>query len=117
MTDWHLFGKRPPLTHEQWSMEFAQYQQYPEYKQKNATMSLSEFRFIWWMEYGHRQWGRLIGAAFAIPAAVFWYRGYFTTHLKKRVLLCGALLGFQVRPLFIDVIMCIDAIMILCEDV
>lgn len=59
-------------------------------------MSLSEFQFIWWMEYGHRQWGRTIGAFFAVPAAYLWYRGHLTKLLKKRVLLCGVLLGCQV---------------------
>lgn len=32
MTDWHLFGKRPPLTEAEWEREFAQYQEFPEYK-------------------------------------------------------------------------------------
>ncbi|XP_018011467.1 cytochrome c oxidase assembly protein COX15 homolog [Hyalella azteca] len=95
MTDWHLFGKMPPLSHEEWIKEFEQYKQFPEYKMKNKSMALPEFQFIWWMEYGHRQWGRTIGACFAIPAAIFWYRGYFTPLLKKRVLLCGVLLGCQ----------------------
>ena len=96
MTDWNLFGKFPPVSQEEWAREFAQYQLFPEFKLKNKDMTLSEFQFIWWMEYSHRQWGRAIGAAFAVPAAVFWYKGFFTKPLKIRVLLCGALLGFQV---------------------
>ncbi|KAB7500380.1 Cytochrome c oxidase assembly protein COX15-like protein [Armadillidium nasatum] len=32
MTDWHLFGKRPPLTEEEWNKEFSQYKEFPEYK-------------------------------------------------------------------------------------
>lgn len=32
MTDWHLFGKRPPMTEAEWEREFAQYQEFPEYK-------------------------------------------------------------------------------------
>jgi len=95
MTDWNLLGKRPPWSEEQWLKEFAQYQQFPEFKQKNADISLSEFKFIWWMEYGHRQWGRCIGAFFTIPAAAFWYKGYFNRGMKIRVLVCGALIGFQ----------------------
>ncbi|RXG55902.1 cytochrome c oxidase assembly protein COX15-like protein [Armadillidium vulgare] len=34
MTDWHLFGKRPPLTEEEWNKEFSQYKEFPEYKLK-----------------------------------------------------------------------------------
>lgn len=95
MTDWHLLGKRPPWSEESWLREFQQYQQYPEFKKMNSRMTLNEFKFIWWMEYGHRQWGRTIGAFFAIPAAYFWYKGSLSSMLKKRVLLCGALIGFQ----------------------
>ncbi|MBX9771728.1 MAG: COX15/CtaA family protein, partial [Candidatus Obscuribacterales bacterium] len=36
------------------------------------------------MEYGHRMWGRLIGAMFVIPAAIFWKKGYFNSALKKK---------------------------------
>lgn len=48
------------------------------------------------MEYGHRMWGRAIGAFFLIPAAYFWARGRFTPGLKKRVLAFGTLILSQV---------------------
>lgn len=48
------------------------------------------------MEYGHRMWGRLIGAVFYLPAAVLWARGKFNyPGLKPRVLVMGGLLAFQ----------------------
>lgn len=59
-------------------------------------MTLKEFKFIWHMEYGHRQWGRAIGAFFLIPAMYFWVRGRLTPGLKKRVLAFGTLIGAQV---------------------
>lgn len=95
MTDWHLFGKRPPFSEAEWEREFAQYREFPEYKLKNVGMSLGEFKFIWWMEYGHRQWGRTIGSFFLFPAAYFWHKGWFTKALKKRVVACGILIGLQ----------------------
>ncbi|XP_042203133.1 cytochrome c oxidase assembly protein COX15 homolog isoform X2 [Homarus americanus] len=95
MTDWHLFGKRPPISQIEWEREFSQYQDYPEFKLKNKDISLEEFKFIWWMEYGHRQWGRTIGAFFLLPAAYFWQKGWFTRAMKKRVIACGVLIGFQ----------------------
>ena len=48
------------------------------------------------MEYIHRTWGRLIGAAFALPAAYFWARGMFSPAMKRRVLAFGVLIGAQV---------------------
>lgn len=58
-------------------------------------MTLEEFKFIFWMEYGHRMWGRWIGAYFALPAAYFWSRGYFNKGMKIRVGAFGLLIGLQ----------------------
>ena len=49
------------------------------------------------MEYAHRMWGRLVGAVFYLPAAYFWYKGYFNKGLKIRVGVFGALIMCQVR--------------------
>lgn len=64
---------------------------------KNKELTLEEFKFIWHMEYGHRMWGRVIGAAFLIPAIYFWSRGRFTSALKKRVIAFGGLIMAQVN--------------------
>lgn len=58
-------------------------------------MTLSEFKTIWYMEYAHRTWGRIIGAVFAGPAVYFWSRGYLKKGMKPRVLVFGALIGIQ----------------------
>ena len=95
MTDWNLAGRPPPMSTEEWLEEFEKYKLSPEFKWKNFDISMEDFKFIWYMEYIHRMWGRTIGAAFYIPAAVFWMRGMLTPSLKKRVMLMGGLLGFQ----------------------
>merc|ERR1719494_1346920 len=94
MTDWTLLGKPPPTTAAEWEEEFDKYRQSPEFKWKNSQITLNEFKFIWYMEYGHRMWGRSIGAFFYIPAIAFWASGKLTPALKKRVLIAGGLLGF-----------------------
>ncbi|CAI5775241.1 c oxidase assembly COX15 homolog [Podarcis lilfordi] len=61
----------------------------------NHNMTLTEFKFIWYMEYSHRMWGRLVGLAYILPAAYFWRKGYLNRSLKGRVVaLCG-LVCFQ----------------------
>nr|CAG4638396.1 EOG090X04TT [Cyclestheria hislopi] len=95
MVHWSAFGERPPFTQEDWEKEFERYKQFPEYKQLKKNLTLDEFKFIWHMEYGHRMWGRVIGAVFFIPAMIFWKKGFFNSGMKKRVLLYGSLLGFQ----------------------
>jgi len=95
MTDWNLVGRPPPRTQEEWETEFEKYKLSPEFKWKNFDISMEDFKFIWYMEYGHRMWGRSIGAFFYLPAIGFWASGKLTPALKKRVLFAGCLLGFQ----------------------
>ena len=95
MTDWNLMGRPPPSSELQWEEEFQKYKLSPEFKWKNFDISLNDFKFIWYMEYIHRMWGRTIGAVFYVPAAIFWARGMIPPPLKKRIVLMGGLLGFQ----------------------
>ena len=44
---------------------------------------MDEFKFICWMEYAHRMWGRALGFVFAVPAAYFGVRGYINPALAK----------------------------------
>ena len=95
MVDWKLFGRPPPMDEAAWLIEFEKYKQSPEFKYKNSDISMTEFKFIWWMEYGHRMWGRTIGGFFYIPAGIMWAKGYFNSAIKKRVLVAGTLLACQ----------------------
>ncbi|XP_047530844.1 cytochrome c oxidase assembly protein COX15 homolog [Vanessa atalanta] len=85
MVTWKLLGEKLPRSEEEWQTEFETYKQYPEYKYKNMNITLSEFKWIWYMEYAHRTWGRAIGAAVFLPAAWFWARGYLDRAMKVRV--------------------------------
>lgn len=90
ITEWRpITGTIPPLTVEDWQAEFAKYQRIPEFREKNATMTLDEFKTIFWWEYVHRLWGRLIGLAFALPLAWFAFTGRVRGSLLAR--LCGLL--------------------------
>lgn len=77
---------------------------------KNREMTLEEFKWIWWMEYGHRMWGRLIGAYFYIPAAILWAKGYLSPAMKKRVVVMGALIAAQVNSFLIQFNFSMDGI-------
>lgn len=91
MVDWHLVKEmKPPSTRQEWEAEFQKYQQFPEFKILNHDMTLTEFKFIWYMEYSHRMWGRAVGLAYILPAVYFWRKGWFTKSMKGQVLgLCG----------------------------
>ena len=72
ITQWQLFsGIIPPLNNLQWMQYFDLYKQIPEYKLQNFSMTLDEFKIIFWWEFIHRFLGRLIGISFLIPLIFF----------------------------------------------
>mmetsp|Transcript_3289 Transcript_3289/g.4954 ORF Transcript_3289/g.4954 Transcript_3289/m.4954 type:complete len:428 (+) Transcript_3289:63-1346(+) len=84
MTDWKLQGSLPPLNTEQWIVEFERYKKFPEYQQRKS-MTLEEFKFIYFWEYGHRMMGRVIGVAYAMPAAYFIHKGLIPRAMYPRI--------------------------------
>ena len=82
-----LVGIIPPLNHQDWLAEFLKYQASPEFKLVSTDMVLSDFKFIYWMEFCHRLLGRLIGLFFIIPFAFLWRR----LPLFFKTLSCGVL--------------------------
>ncbi len=78
ITTWELFvGLIPPLTNEKWIEYFDLYKTIPEYKEQNFNMNLSDFKIIFWWEWGHRQIGRLIGLTVLIPMIYFTIKNGF----------------------------------------
>ena len=72
MVEWKpILGFFPPLSHEEWLRVFELYKNTPEYKYYNKGMELDEFKIIFFWEYFHRFWGRIIGLIFIIPFLYF----------------------------------------------
>ncbi|GLK81033.1 COX15/CtaA family protein [Methylopila turkensis] len=70
ITEWRpVTGAIPPIGEAAWALEFDKYRASPQYKLLNEGMSLGEFQFIYWWEWGHRQLGRAIGLVFALGLA------------------------------------------------
>ena len=96
MTTWDLIkGVIPPLNQEEWIDTFNMYKNYPEFNFKNSLMTLEEFKKIFFWEYFHRVWGRLIGLTFFIPLLYFWIKGHFNKSEKILVILITFLGFFQ----------------------
>lgn len=70
-----IMGAWPPMSDAAWEEVFALYRRIAEYKHVNAGMTLDGFKDIFWWEYFHRLWGRLLAVAFAVPLVWFWFRG------------------------------------------
>ncbi len=72
ITEWEFFrGFLPPLNNETWNDYFDSYKKIPEFKLQNFSMNLNEFKIIFWWEWAHRFFGRLIGLCFLIPLIFF----------------------------------------------
>ena len=90
-------GWLPPLNLQEWQETFGLYRETPEYLLLNFGMTLSEFKSIYWLEYIHRLWGRLIGLAFALPFGYFLIRRQLNKSLIIKLLFVfflGASQGF-----------------------
>ncbi len=87
-----ITGTLPPLNESEWEQAFTAYQQIPQYKLLNAGMSLAEFKTIYFWEWLHRLWGRLIGLVYALP--FFWFLARRQIpHAYQSKLWLGLLLG------------------------
>lgn len=75
MVEWRpLIGTLPPLNEQEWVRVFELYRVTPEYIHKNAGMSLAQFKEIFFWEWFHRLFGRVIGLAYAVPFFYFLFR-------------------------------------------
>ena len=96
ITEWKpLLGAIPPLSEAHWLEALEKYRQIPEYQLINKGMSLDEFKFIYWWEWGHRFLGRAIGVVFFVPFAFFWLTGRLHKSQVPRLLVLFLLGGLQ----------------------
>jgi heme a synthase len=78
-------GVLPPLDAAAWQAEFEKYQTIPQYRERNAGMTLGEFKVIYWWEWSHRMLARLVGAAFLFPFLWFLWNGWIERGLRARL--------------------------------
>lgn len=96
ITEWlPIRGAIPPLSHEAWLAEFEKYKQIPEFSAEHPDMDLKGFEFIYFMEWGHRQLGRIIGLAYAFPFLWLALRRQLPKGKARRFALIVLLIGMQ----------------------
>jgi cytochrome c oxidase assembly protein subunit 15 len=97
ITQWKpVTGTIPPLNTADWQAEFARYRQIPQYRELNAGMTLSQFKFIYGWEWSHRLLGRLLGVVFLVPFLWFAWKRMLPRRLLIRlavIFVLGALQG------------------------
>ncbi len=96
ITEWRpITGALPPMNAAEWQSEFEKYQAIDEFRIQNQWMDLSDFKVIYWWEWGHRQLGRVVGLVWAVGFAWFGLRRQIPTGWTGRLFLLGALGGLQ----------------------
>lgn len=96
ITEWKpITGALPPISAQAWAEEFAKYQASPQYQILNNGMSLGEFQFIYWWEWGHRQLGRFIGLVYLAGFLVVALRRLLPARQIATLFGMGLLLGLQ----------------------
>ncbi len=97
ITEWKpIMGALPPMNEKDWTLAFEKYQQIAQFKYLNAGFTLHDFKFIFFWEWIHRLWARLIGVVFLIPFVIFLLQNRFKKEMIKPMLilfLLGALQG------------------------
>ncbi|MGE4480176.1 COX15/CtaA family protein [Acidocella sp.] len=90
-----IIGVLPPLSQDAWNKVFALYKTIPQYQLLHQGMDLAAFKQLFWPEYIHRLWGRLMGAVLLLPLIVFALTGRIEKRLIKWLFLLFLLGGLQ----------------------
>jgi len=90
-----LGGVLPPASDAEWQRLFDLYRRIPQYQLLHEGFGLAGFKQIFWLEWVHRLWGRLIGVVFLLPLIWLWARGAIPRRLRLRLPLIFALGGLQ----------------------
>ena len=97
ITEWDVVtGSLPPMNAHQWVEKFEKYRQTPQYALLNSDFTLKDFKFIFFWEWFHRFWARLMGVVFLIPFIIFLFQRRFSKEMVKPMIilfLLGALQG------------------------
>lgn len=97
ITEWNVVtGTLPPVSEQKWIEEFDKYKQTPQYLILNSDFTLDDFKFIFFWEWFHRFWARLIGVVFAVPFIIFLFQKRFKEEMIRPLVilfLLGALQG------------------------
>ncbi|MBN9488908.1 MAG: COX15/CtaA family protein [Alphaproteobacteria bacterium] len=96
MVEWKpVTGVVPPITEQAWQAELKEYLASPQGRLVNSDFTVAQFKQIYWLEFIHRLWGRLIGLVVAVPLLWFWLSGRLSPGLKPRLVALLVLGGLQ----------------------
>lgn len=96
ITEWNVVtGTLPPLNDQQWAQEFDKYRQTPQYLLLNTDFTLADFKFIFFWEWFHRFWARLIGVVFIVGFVYLVSKQYLKREMQQPLLFLFFFGAFQ----------------------
>ncbi len=96
ITEWKpLLGTIPPLNEQQWNQAFNQYKEIAQFKHLHSYFTLEDFKAIFFWEWFHRVWGRLLGIVFLIPFILFLVQKRFSKDMIRPMIILFLLGGLQ----------------------
>lgn len=96
ITEWDpIMGAIPPMNENQWQHAFEGYKKIAQYKYLNSDFTLSDFKFIFFWEWFHRLWARIMGFVFLLPFIYFLIKGYFRKWMITPLVTLFVLGGMQ----------------------
>lgn len=88
ITKWEIVtGTLPPMNQMQWEEAFDLYKETPQYQKINEGMNMDQFKFIYFWEYLHRLWARMMGFIFLIPFLFFIAKGWIDRKMIRKLLI------------------------------
>lgn len=96
ITEWNVVtGTLPPLNDQQWAQEFDKYRQTPQYLLLNSGFTINDFKFIFFWEWFHRFWARLIGVVFIVGFVYLMSKRYLRREMQQPLLFLFFFGAFQ----------------------
>jgi len=96
ITEWKpITGTLPPMNDIAWQAEFDKYKVTDQFKYVHQHFTLSEFKFIFFWEWLHRTWARLMGLVFLFGFVYFLARKKFDKGMIKPMIILFILGGVQ----------------------
>lgn len=81
IVEWNpVTGIIPAITASDWDMEFSKYKSSPEYLKLNSNITIEEFKSLYYLEFVHRLFGRVLSLFYLLPFIYFYCTGCIKKH-------------------------------------
>lgn len=82
ITEWNpITGTMPPMNEAEWNIEFDKYKNTSQFQYIHSDFTLKDFKMIFFWEWFHRNWARLMGLVFIFGFVYFLVKRKFSKEM------------------------------------